>query len=799
MSEVVALPRKRNRERSNVSARTLEESVPNRLRTSILVLFATASLAMPPYAEAVSFRIYDTVVDPGSTSANVQIVIDPEGAIIDGLQFGVDIDGEAEIRSLRLDNNWETWITGSTFFPHHVEEATQVGTGYTFVLDIDEDDLVRWDTSAPFSVVHLTIDFSVPTGPGETYTVSFRSDLGTPAVPVGYTTGSTFHPTVTTTDGLIRVDTQTRDFDVTGPADVFAAGNWDPTGAPHPADRLYLRNGGSAEGTGGLLQVRSLRVGDDPGDGSLSLDGTELEVDHFLEIAGRDNRDCCGAGHGGTHTFSGSLHQSNAPTFVTEDLLIARLQPDAGSVLTTTGDVKIDQVDQVLIAEDVEIARIDGGEDGLFHDTDAHATGSIEVTNVPTMVIQDDFELGWIANTSGAMPATVTVDATATFRILDTLLIGQDFEVAERESCFPTAPSSGGRSVTGSVEASDIGQLIVVEDLEIGNAASCAAESMNATANAIFEDIARMSIGDDFEVARFLGADGTGTQDINAIARLARIGELAVTWDIEVGVISLDPTDTGTHTLDAALLLEDVTSVDVDGHLRIGAMTQNEAPDPNAEVTIDASMTIEGGTATVEAFTLVGVVYDGTVDAAGSSPVANSRFTPAGTLEIVRTSLVTPLVWVGVVESTVDGEATGRLDLSGYVGTDSFGLGDGGTLILNVAGDDPASPTTEGFAHHARIDVASDAFLEGHIRADVTYTPTIGNHVYDLLVAPAGALSGSTATLEVGPLPTGFLLRSFGIVSEGGFDRLRLEIASLQIFEDGFESGDTSAWTAVVP
>lgn len=100
---------------------------------------------------------------------------------------------------------------------------------------------------------------------------------------------------------------------------------------------------------------------------------------------------------------------------------------------------------------------------------------------------------------------------------------------------------------------------------------------------------------------------------------------------------------------------------------------------------------------------------------------------------------------------------------------------------------------------HAGEETQLDA---GTIVATFDFVPEAGSHVYDLLVTDSGvALDDSVATFTVRGLNTGFAVDFFDVV-DTGVDVVRLMISGApadEIFVDGFESGNTTAWSALVP
>ena len=291
---------------------------------------------------------------------------------------------------------------------------------------------------------------------------------------------------------------------------------------------------------------------------------------------------------------------------------------------------------------------------------------------------------------------------------------------------------------------------------------------------------------------------------VRAFISLIRLGVLLsyyscfVRSDFEVGMSRADDLTTGTLTSTHAVSLTETPTLEIGGRFRIGAMTLFDQPDMTASADVDASFTVSNAAITVGSHLLVGVVFQDDPDTGSGVPDAMSGLDISGALTLSRSSLQVPLAWIGVVEQGLLANPSGRVALSGFLGTNLLEVGENGTLVLQIEGDNPASALTVGQARAAQV-AAADALIEGTVQVEFLYTPADGVHTYDLMVAPAGTLADTTGVLEVTALPDGFIQRSFGIVTDGALDVLRLEIEGPVLFSDGFESGDTSAWSPSSP
>ena len=105
-------------------------------------------------------------------------------------------------------------------------------------------------------------------------------------------------------------------------------------------------------------------------------------------------------------------------------------------------------------------------------------------------------------------------------------------------------------------------------------------------------------------------------------------------------------------------------------------------------------------------------------------------------------------------------------------------MGEGGTVTLHadglprITGATAYDPNT-----YAAID-ADYAEISGKLVFDFDFTPPAGTHTFDLIVtdSPTGLDASSAMTLEVADLPAGFEVYSFGVVEDGGVDKLRLVV-----------------------
>ena len=254
---------------------------------SHLALVTLVVLAYPKSTDAVSLQIVDRVVPPGDGAvAFLQVVVNPEGQTIDGLQFGVEVDGGATVASVSFDRGWTNLVTRG--MDTQVAINTAVTGGHTWEVDLDPENQFSFSGMSPFMVAQIRVQLPAGTLEGDTFTVSFTSDLGTPSVATGFFTSEVFNPVVSTQSGTIFVSEISRDFDVAGPADLLTSGPWDPVGLPQRSDKLWIRNGGIAEAASGRLEAADLAVGDAVGSGTMNLTNTDVDLTDELDIVGRD-------------------------------------------------------------------------------------------------------------------------------------------------------------------------------------------------------------------------------------------------------------------------------------------------------------------------------------------------------------------------------------------------------------------------------------------------------------------------------------------------------------------------------
>ncbi|MDA8019135.1 MAG: hypothetical protein MPN21_16980 [Thermoanaerobaculia bacterium] len=755
------------------------------------IAIAITSIGFAASAEAVTFRIVDAVVSPGVGTAELHLVIDPQGSCLDGIQFGVEVEAGAIVSGVSLIDEFIDVAAAAGGLPVPTVTSLPEGSGFTFVLDLDDDDLVRFDGSTAFPAAEIEITFAVPPTAGQTFDVSLTSSLGTPAVPIGYTTGGVLHTAVTAVTGSVRVGDQQRDFDTAGPADVSSAGNWAPNGVPQAIDDLFVRNDGTAEGNGGELVARSLRVGDTTGDGTVTTMGSGIRIADDLEVGGHKD-----VPFAGLRDIEGSMSLSDGVGIEAAEMSVARLPVSADADVTAIGSLSIQDVDRVTALNNIFVGEIND-DSGSFVGVTANATGTLHIDEVSSLSIGTDLAISSIFGDGNETTAGLATTSTVTLENIGEVLIGDDLRGADR-LCDETS-QAGSRQLEVNLTVANVGQFRTGSDIRLTDGESCrGAEMHTAMATASFSDIGQLIVGDDIEFPSFGWQNASAVSDLDGTLELTRVDRFFVQRDVEVGISRADELTTGTLTADHTLTLTDVPTLEIGRRLRIGGMSLSAQPGVTATATTRATVSISESSVTVSDYLLVGAVFQGDLDMSSGVPDAMSGLDVSGSLTLSRSSLQVPLVWVGVVEQGLFANPSGSVTLSGFLGTSLLEVGENGTLVLQIEGDEPASSLTVGQARSARISVG-DAALEGVVQVEFLYTPLAAVQTYDLIVAPLGALADTTGSLELLDIPTGYSQRSFGVVSEGGFDILRLEIVQPSVFSDGFESSDTTAWSATSP
>ena len=759
------------------------------------LLLAIGPLAAP--AEAVDFRITDGVVDPGQNTTLVELIIDPKDAVIDGFQFGIDISGAAEITGISESGNFLR-IVGTREpgrdLPGVSTTSTQVGSGINFILDIDDDDLARFSGPSPFPVAEIFIAFTSPPGEKGSYTVSLTSSLGEAPVAVGYTTGATLHTTgITTTDGTIRVSDREVDFTPSS-GDIFSGKSWSSGSEPFESDRLFVRNGGTADATSGTLAARSLRLGDFGafskggfgGDGIADLADTTVRLTEQLEAGGRSSEPIVQ-----NDDIFGVLSLVGGSGLEAEGISVAHLPIVSDTTVAGEGVLVAGLIDQVLARGSLYIGKVSLLANDGSAPMSAETTSFSFLENVDSVVIGQDLEVANIVGSSAHTDTAVSTSAMIEWEEIGELLVGANFDLITRQ-CSSFNTNAGSRQMGATMTLSNIGSLRVGDDFQMTDGRSCrGTETYTATLTAELTDIAEIVVGRDFEVPRMVW--NAGSTNLQATLDLIRVDHLDVQGNFQVGT-ALGGDQMGSLVTDHTVTLMDVPVVDVAGELGVGVLYSDEQPDAAASTDISAALHISDAAVAVgEGVMVGGVARFGNI--VGGAPDPLSGLDVSGNLILSRSALETPAIWLGALSAFISANPSGRLSLSGFLDTTALEVWPSGALVLQVEGDEPASAATVGQARAARI-ATDDATLQGAVEVEVLYNPTLGVHTYDLIVAPAGTLADTTGTLSVTQLPDGVVERSLQIVTEGGFDILRLEIESFILFADGFESGNTEAWTS---
>lgn len=311
-------------------------------------------------------------------------------------------------------------------------------------------------------------------------------------------------------------------------------------------------------------------------------------------------------------------------------------------------------------------------------------------------------------------------------------------------------------------------------DLELVDA-GCGGGSGQLTsfADVEFLDIGRFVVGEDFELPWFQNSGSTNV-DLDGTVRIERVMDLFVREDFEVGVLSSSEA-TAPLTMDSVATLEDVDEVEVLNRLRVGVV--NDRGGNTSTAVVDAEFSLSNGDLTAGQIVRVGVL-----DFSPFRGGAAAGLSVAGLLTLEQSNLATPELEVGVLTGGATGTASGTLDVNGYVSANLLEVGAGGTLTLRVTGPTPASPSSAGSPSQSVVEVGG-AQLDGTVVASVDFIPAAGMHQYDLMVGPPGGFAAATPTLELGNIPAGFEVVSYGFVSEGGGDRLRLVISGNPVLE----------------
>ena len=448
---------------------------------------------------------------------------------------------------------------------------------------------------------------------------------------------------------------------------------------------------------------------------------------------------------------------------------------NAGTSQITTGSAEVGQIETGLFGGEghlevsnatltstgsVNIGAPDGEEvDGLDADD---ITASFTATNA-TLVFGGTFNQGDPG--IGFLGGTATISTT--FDMMGGSLSTEgDYDLGGGGNPVSTAAIT----VSSSATILNASLVQIGDDLHLTSGTNFSSNPIDVTVDLLVEDTTELRVIEDFDCAEMDNA-GAGAS-VGETTATFRNTFLNVYGESDHAIVSAG--DTGIVDNIAVVELENcswrVTEEIEAGGLRSGGGNTGNVADATIKLT-DTDVVTGGLT--------MGERLDSTPG------------TIRGRLEMTRSFLETDpalLDFEGVLMAEY-----GKLDL----GPDSELLFviDGTTRATAVTVGDPGIYSAIDI--HPNADPASAADLDGSIEVRFDFVPTAGTHTFELIRNEGGIpFNGDFDTYTVTGLDPGFAVDVFGVETTPGIVRLTI---SKTLFADGFELGDTTAWSSSVP
>ncbi len=476
-------------------------------------------------------------------------------------------------------------------------------------------------------------------------------------VPTGPTTVADAVGEVTVTD------LQTRFVPANG--NLFDANNWD-NGLPDGNRHAMIANGGIGTAiTGGPWQIFQLTVGDiiNGGDGSLTLEGVDVDVSRDLNIAGRRPT----VRVIGNQTAVGDITVQNAAVFDVGS-------PDDGF--------------------ETQIATIEAGLGQTVS-----ATGTLSISNVTTVNLGVDVEAGEIRAINNEYgDANLTTNATISIANADAVNVRGDLELAK--FTFGGSEVGANLQANGKLDLANIGTLEIANDFEVGRNGIFAdfRGTAASVATATLTDVGTINIGEGVEIGRiFMNTSTTGSVSGEGEVNLSNIENLNIVQGIDIAVGVLDsfngPITNASGDSVGALSLNNVTATisGVERCTRIGCVDDFEIPVTTATINVDGALSmtnsslatpkLEVGLKTSETVaTLSGLValersFINTVSLT-LGKVGDLRFGVNGANRVNTNSLDLPDSYAAIdaLDATLQGEIIAEFNYTPTAGTHVFDL-----------------------------------------------------------------------------------------------------------------------------
>ncbi len=556
-----------------------------------------------------------------------------------------------------------------------------------------------------------------------------------------------------------------------GPADFFSVGNWD-NGIPTVLDNAFINNGGTATATsGGPVTALELTVGDivNGGDGTLILDGVDLDVVNDLNIAGERNDSI------GNQTVAGSVTVQDTNLFQVSpvvdifDTYVGNASAGAGQNVNAIGSLTIDNVATVVLGNDMEIGEIGSGSLN-YGNANITTDAMVNINNAGSVSLLEDLEMARITGHQSDAGAVLNANATLTIsNVIGLFDIGCDLEVA-RANIILEGDFSGQSTSIAHLTLSNVGAVNVGEDIDAARLTLDSSDSITISgaisqeATIQIEDVGTMDIDEDIELG-WLSAGQTDSGSISGSATatgsmtVTNVANLNVTEDIELGVLYTtlfsNESFTGVATATGMMTLTNVQNLNIGQDLEVGLLVPNELAVAAlaGTATANGQLTLNDTNAVLTSsddHTQIGVLRGENLPVTGGDPQASGNLTMNGS------TLETPTLEVGTTTAGFIGTVSGVVELdSSYVSTSNLILGSDSNLIFHIDGPTRVTSNTAGAPDtYAAID-ADSASLNGTLDVVFDQTP-VANDVFDLIRLPQGAqFQTPFTTINVAGLPLG--------------------------------------------
>ena len=502
-----------------------------------------------------------------------------------------------------------------------------------------------------------------------------------------------------------------------GPASVFNDVNWAPQMVPGVGDRAFVRN-----------------------DGRARADGTAAGNPTTWVVDGLTVGDQVGTGEFEAHDVSIEVGPGGSFEDLDVGVITGANRPDEGMITGVDGRVV------VVAAPSLRVA-------GAINVSELRATGSAMVQGdavlylerINSVDIGGDFDVGahFLDTCDGAV---ATGHATVSVRNVDSFVIGDDFDITDGDVNNDTGLGRGIANHSATVLVEWVDYFSIGSDLDVGKLAANANETENVLFDVTWRDVGLLEIDRDIDYL-LDGAHGVGPA---------------------AGELHFD----GTMTFDRSTVM---VHGDIDLHNTVNMSGDGVVEARGTMNLIDSSLTVEGGdTAEFGAIDFADGDPGGTLG--GGDPgnwveafvnLTRSSLTAAGGTKLGRRLNGVP----GDLDAVIELKKGSLLD------TGMLEVGDEGVLGIHVGGLTRVTPGTVGApGTYSAID-ASDALLGGEFLVDFDFPPPVGTHTFDLLVTDApGTLADTTANFGLMDLPSWCAVDFYGVVQDGGVDRVRLII-----------------------